>query len=203
MGEDGPTHQPIEHTSSLRLIPNMLVMRPGRRPGDVFFHRDGPQTGPPPACLLPDPPGPSVLDAARFPGLAEGVGKGGYVLAEAPGGEPDGILLASGSEVSLALAARDLLPELKLRVVSMPCMELFDEQPREYREAVLPPAVTRRFAVEAGRPDLWGKYTGRMDRVRGIRRCGAAAPAKLLAAEYGFTPENLATLVRRAFSAKE
>ncbi len=203
VGEDGPTHQPIEHASSLRLIPNMLVMRPADARETCFSIETALKQDRRPTCLLLTRQGLPVLDAARFPGLAEGVAKGGYVLADAPGGEPDGILLASGSEVSLALSARDLLPELKLRVVSMPCMELFDEQPGEYRDAVLPPAVTRRFAVEAGRPDLWCKYTGRMDRVLGISRFGASAPARLLAAEYGFTPENLATLVRRAFSAKE
>ncbi len=203
VGEDGPTHQPIEHASSLRLIPNMLVMRPADARETCLCVDTALKQKNRPTCLLLTRQGLPVLDAARFPGLAEGVARGGYILAEAPGGDPDGILLASGSEVSLALAAVELLPEFRLRVVSMPCMELFDEQPKAYREAVLPPPVTRRFAAEAGRPELWCKYTGSPDRVLGISRFGASAPAKLLAAEYGFTPEHLATLVRREFSAKE
>ncbi|QLA16955.1 transketolase [Desulfolutivibrio sulfoxidireducens] len=203
VGEDGPTHQPIEHASSLRLIPNMLVMRPADARETCLCVDTALKQDSRPTCLLLTRQGLPVLDAARFPGVSEGVARGGYILTDAPDGNPDGILLASGSEVSLALAARALLPEFKLRVVSMPCMELFDEQPKAYREAVLPPAVARRFAVEAGRPELWCKYTGSLDRVLGISRFGASAPAGLLAAEYGFTPDKLAKLVHRAFGGKE
>ncbi len=203
VGEDGPTHQPIEHASSLRLIPNMLVMRPADARETCLCVETALTQDSRPTCLLLTRQGLPVLDAARFPGLAEGVARGGYVLADAPDGDPGAILLAAGSEVSLALAAAELLPEYRLRVVSMPCMELFDEQPKEYRDAVLPPAVTRRFAVEAGRPDLWCKYVGSLDRVHGVSRFGASAPAKLLAEKYGFTPEHLAGLVRQAFTDKE
>ncbi|QAZ67558.1 transketolase [Solidesulfovibrio carbinolicus] len=199
VGEDGPTHEPIEQTSSLRLIPNMLVMRPAdayetcaclevaltrvNRPTSLLLTRQN----------LP------VLDPAHYPGLQEGTAKGGYVLVEPESGKPDLILMAAGSEVSLAMAAAKLLPELAIRIVSIPCMEIFNEQPEAYKESVLPSAIPFRFAVEAGRPELWCQYTGRMDRIHGISRFGASAPAEKLAEAYGFTPTALAASVKAAW----
>jgi len=192
VGEDGPTHEPIEQTSSLRLIPNMLVMRPADANEtsatlEVALTQDSR-----PTSLLLTRQNLPVLDHKDFPNLREGVKRGGYILQEAPGGKPDLILLASGSEVSLAMAAAKLLPERKIRIVSMPCFELFNEQEQAYRDSVLPPDTTPRFAVEAGRPELWCQYTGSLARVHGIDHFGASAPAGKLAEAYGFTAEQLA-----------
>ncbi len=192
VGEDGPTHQPVEQPSSLRLIPNMLVLRPADAVETcacletAFTQKDRP------SCLLLTRQGLPVLDADVF----EKAKKGGYTLKDADDGKPDCILIAAGSEVSLCLQAADLLPEFKIRVVSIPCMELFDAQPKEYKDSVLPPDVSFRFAAEAGRPELWCKYTGCIDNVLGMTGFGASAPAGELAQKYGFTPENLAELVR-------
>jgi transketolase len=199
VGEDGPTHQPVEQTSSLRLIPNMLVMRPAdANETSACLEAALTQTSRP-TCLLLTRQNLPLLDHASFPALREGVKRGGYVLVEATGGAPEILLLASGSEVSLAMAAAKLLPELAIRIVSMPCMELFNEQPEDYKNSVLPPKVPFRFAAEAGRPELWCQYTGRLDRVLGLSRFGASAPAEKLTEAYGFTPEHLAKRIKDAF----
>ncbi len=202
VGEDGPTHEPVEQASSLRLIPNMLVARPADANETCACLGVALAQTSRPTCLLLTRQNLPVLDHATYPGLADGVRRGAYVLVEAAGGKPDIILLASGSEVSLAMAAAGLLPDLAVRVVSMPCMELFNEQPEAYKNAVLPPDVPFRFAVEAGRPELWCQYTGRLDRVHGLSRFGASAPAEKLAEAYGFTPEQLAAKIRTAFENK-
>uniref|UniRef100_I2Q0A4 Transketolase n=1 Tax=Desulfovibrio sp. U5L TaxID=596152 RepID=I2Q0A4_9BACT len=202
VGEDGPTHQPIEQVSSLRLIPNMLVARPAdANETSVCLEMALTQTSRP-TCLLLTRQNLPILDHAAYPGLKDGVKRGGYVLVEAAGAAPDMILLASGSEVSLAMAAAKLLPELAIRIVSVPCMELFNEQPQDYRDAVLPPAVPFRFAVEAGRPELWCQYTGSLDRVHGLSHFGASAPAETLADAYGFTPAKLAQKIKAAYDKK-
>jgi len=202
VGEDGPTHEPIEQTSSLRLIPNMLVMRPAdANETSICLETALTQTSRP-TCLLLTRQNLPILDYAAYPGLKDGVRKGGYVLVEAAGGKPEVILLASGSEVSLAMAAANLLPELAIRIVSMPCMELFNEQPDAYKNAVLPPEVPFRFAAEAGRPELWCQYTGRLDRVLGLSHFGASSPAEKLAEVYGFTPESLARRIKDAYAGK-
>lgn len=201
VGEDGPTHQPIEHTSALRLIPNMLVMRPADAVETCVCLDVALKQTTRPTCLLLTRQSLPILDPASFPAVKDGARHGGYVLKDAPSGPPEVILLASGSETALALQTAALLPDLAVRVVNMPCMELFDAEPREYREQVLPPSTPFRFAVEAGRPELWCKYTGSMDRVLGISHFGHSAPAKGLAEEYGFTPENLARLVRDEWNA--
>jgi transketolase len=191
VGEDGPTHQPIEQTSSLRLIPNMLVMRPADANETCTALEVALTQTKRPTCLLLTRQNLPVLDHKTFPGLKEGVRRGGYVLKDAEDGAPDLILMASGSEVSLAMETTKLLPKLRIRVVSLPCMELFNEQDEAYRDSVLPPA-TPRFAVEAGRPELWCQYTGSLSRVHGISHFGASAPAGKLAEAYGFTPASLA-----------
>ena len=197
LGEDGPTHQPIEHTSSLRLIPGMLVMRPADANEtalclDIILKQDAR-----PASLLLSRQNLPVMDPKAFPAVLDGARKGGYVLRDAPGGKPDIIILASGSEVPLALAAADALAERKVRVVNMCCMELFDEQPQLYKEEVLPPSCACRVAVEAGRTELWYKYVGCGSLVLGINHYGDSAPAGLLAKEYGFTTDNLVSLIRQ------
>jgi transketolase len=194
VGEDGPTHQPIEHVSSLRLIPNLLVLRPAdaresaacmavalkqkSRPSVLIFTRQGL-----PVLELPQP-------------LEEHVGKGAYVVRDPEGAAPEMLLLASGSEVHLAVEAAAACPELKIRVVSVPSMELFDEQSAQYREAVMPRAITRRVAIEAGRTDLWYKYVGLDGKVWGINHFGASAPAGVLKEKYGFTTASLVKFIK-------
>jgi len=202
VGEDGPTHEPIEQTSSLRLIPNMLVMRPADANETAACLDTALSQTSRPTCLLLTRQNLPILDPAAYPSLKDGVKRGGYVLVEAASAKPDMILMASGSEVSLTMAAAKLLPEISIRIVSMPCMELFNEQPEDYKNAVLPPDVPFRYATEAGRPELWCQYTGRLDRVHGISHFGASAPAGKLAEAYGFTPEHLAAKIKAAYAAK-
>jgi transketolase len=198
VGEDGPTHQPIEHVSALRLIPNLLVLRPAdaietTHCMDIALR----QTDRPTALILTRQSLP-VLHEQTFPQVGEGTRRGGYVIKESKGGDPELILIASGSEVHLAMEAADLLPGLRVRVVSMPSMELFDSQDESYRKAVLPPSVPK-AAVEAGRPDLWHKYVGPDGLIKGIDRFGDSGPGKALAHEYGFTAAQFAELLRNRF----
>ncbi|WP_419785697.1 transketolase [Pseudodesulfovibrio sp.] len=197
VGEDGPTHQPIEHVSSLRLIPELIDLRPAdanetavcldvalkqeKHPSVIFLTRQG----------LP------VLDPAEYPAIVDGPRKGGYVLKDCDG-TPELILIASGSEVSLALETAKLFKR-KVRVVSMPSSKLFDAQPESYKNAVLPPEVTARAAAEAGRTDGWYKYVGLNGVVLGLDHFGASAPGKILSDKYGFTPENFARMIREKF----
>ena len=197
MGEDGPTHQPIEHVSSLRLIPDVIDLRPAdanetaicldlalkqeKHPSTIFLTRQG----------LP------ILDPAEYPALVDGPRKGGYVLKDCDG-TPDLILIGSGSEVALALETAKLFKR-KVRVVSMPSTKLFDDQPDSYKNEVLPPEVTARAAAEAGRTDLWYKYVGTGGVVLGLDHFGASAPGKTLSDKYGFTPENFARMIREKF----
>jgi transketolase len=192
LGEDGPTHQPIEHVASLRAIPNLRVIRPADAAETVEAWRLA-LTQPGPTCLILTRQNLPVLDRAALP-AGVGAERGAYVLAEAGAGPPRIILIASGSEVEVALGARKLLEAqgIPARVVSMPSWELFEAQPPEYREAVLPAAVTARLAVEAGSPQGWHKYVGLGGDVVGMARFGASAPAKVLFAKFGFTAEAVA-----------
>jgi transketolase len=200
LGEDGPTHQPIEHVATLRYIPGMTLWRPC---DDVEAHvawvdaierRNGPTSLVLTRQALPH--------QARTPEQLAAVRKGGYVLAEAEGGAPQAVLIATGSEVALAMDARRLLQAegRRVRVVSMPCTEAFDAQPADYRDAVLPPNIPR-VAVEAGTPDYWCRYVGARERAVGMERFGASAPARDLFRHFGFTPERVAEVVRRAVAA--
>jgi transketolase len=194
LGEDGPTHQPIEHAASLRLIPNMDVWRPcdtvesAAAWGFALARRDGPT-----ALLfsrqnLPFAPRASLSDVAR----------GGYVLSDAE--DAKALIIATGSEVQLALAAQKLLAAegIPVRVVSMPSTSVFDRQPEDYRDSVLPKGLPR-VAVEAGVTDFWRKYVGLDGAVVGIDRFGESAPAADLFKHFGFTPENVANAVRSVF----
>jgi transketolase len=195
LGEDGPTHQPIEHAASLRLIPNMEVWRPcdtvetAAAWARAVERRDGPV-----ALLLSRQ---NVPFQARNAAALEGVRRGGYVLADAPGGAPRCVLIATGSEVSLAVGAQKALAGegLPVRVVSMPCTSLFDRQDPQYREAVLPRGVPR-VAVEAGVTDYWRKYVGIEGAVVGIDTFGESAPAGDLFKHFGFTVENVVKAVK-------
>jgi transketolase len=187
VGEDGPTHQPIEQAASLRAVPGLTVIRPADANETASAWRVA-LTRPGPVALL--------LTRQALPILpgTDDVRYGGYVLADAEG-RPDVVLIATGSEVSLAVEARKLLASrgVKARVVSLPSWELFEEQPREYRESVLPPGVLARVAVEAGVPQGWERYVGAFGAVVAIEnRFGASAPAKVVFEKYGFTAENVA-----------
>ncbi|MGW3987240.1 transketolase [Streptomyces sp. NPDC004830] len=200
LGEDGPTHQPVEHLASLRAIPGLNVVRPADANETALawaeiLRRHG--TAPAPHGLAltrqgvptyePDP------DVAR----------GGYVKFEAEGGTPQVILIATGSEVQLAVEAREQLQAagVPTRVVSMPSVEWFEEQPRAYRESVLPPSVTARVAVEAGIGLTWHRFVGDAGRIVSLEHFGASADARTLFAEYGFTPGNVVAAARDSLAA--
>ena len=192
LGEDGPTHQPIEHLMTLRAILGLRVVRPADAAETVEAWRAA-LTHRGPTCLILTRQNLPILDRTRAqPG--GGAEHGAYVLSEAAGGQPQALLIATGSEVSVAMGAQTILQEkgVRARVVSMPSWELFDAQPQAYRDAVLPPAVTARLAVEAGSPLGWFKYVGLQGAVVGMTRFGASAPAKILFEQFGFTPENVA-----------
>ena len=191
LGEDGPTHQPVEHAATLRLVPNMDVWRPCDTVETAFAwasalrRKDGPT-----ALLLSRQ---NVAFSKR--NALDDVGRGGYVLSDAPGARA--VLIATGSEVPLALAAQKLLAQdsVAVRVVSMPSTSVFDRQPEDYRRAVLPPALPK-VAVEAGVTDYWRKYVGLEGGVVGLDRYGESAPAAELFKHFGFTPERVAQAVK-------
>ncbi len=196
IGEDGPTHQPVEQLAALRAIPHLTVIRPADAAETVVAwrlaleHREGP------VALLFTRQKLPVLDRAAL-APAGGLVRGAYVLAEADGGRPDIILIATGSEVHVALAGRERLAEqgVRARVVSMPSWELFEQQPQSYHDEVLPPEVTARLAIEAGVPQGWCRYVGDGGEVIGIERFGVSAPYKVLWEKYGFTAENVVARV--------
>jgi transketolase len=197
VGEDGPTHQPVEQLISLRAIPGLLVFRPADANEVVETWRIVTALKQEPAVLILSRQALPTLDRTVF-APASGVARGGYVLAEADGGTPDVILLATGSEVQLALAAREELQAggIRARVVSMPCWELFDRQPQDYRDEVLPPVVKARVAVEQASTLGWDRYVGDGGAVVGMRTFGASAPLKQLLVKFGFTPDQVAELAR-------
>jgi transketolase len=192
LGEDGPTHQPVEQLASLRAIPGLVTIRPADATEVVeawrvaMARRHGPV-----ALVLTRQPVP-ILDRGRY-APASGLARGGYVLAEAPGGKPELLLLATGSEVHLALAACETLTArgVRARVVSMPSWELFEQQPAEYRDSVLPPLVEARVAVEQASTLGWDRYVGSAGSVVGMHTFGASAPLKALQTKFGFTPEAI------------
>jgi len=195
LGEDGPTHQPVEHLASLRAIPRLVVLRPGdANEAGVALRVALTLKGRPVALVLSRQAVPT-LDRTVF-ASAEGVVRGGYVLAEAVGGPPELILIATGSELSLAVEARLALAKdgVRARVVSLPSWELFDEQPREYRDAVLPPAVGARLSIEAGSPQGWHRYVGPGGAVLAVEDFGASAPGEVVMREYGFSCERVCSL---------
>ena len=197
LGEDGPTHQPIEHLMSLRAMPNLLVIRPADSLETVEAWKVAvSHTGGPVALVLSRQKLPLLNTASD--GKAAGLSKGGYVLADAPSGKPDVILLATGSEVSLVFEARKQLASegIQARVVSLPCWELFERQPPSYREAVLPSNVTARLAVETGSPLGWERHVGCAGEVIGLDHFGASAPAPAVMKAFGFTVEEVVSRAR-------
>jgi transketolase len=197
LGEDGPTHQPIEMLAALRAVPNLTVIRPA----------DAAETAEAWRVAIEHHGGPVVLSLTRQKVLpvdretlagASGLERGGYVLADVPNGKPDVILIASGSEVGLVEVARALLARdgVRARVVSMPSLEIFAAQPESYRDEVLPPSVPWRLAVETGHTLSWHRIVGDRGEVIGVDRFGASAPYQKIFEAYGFTPENVAARAR-------
>jgi transketolase len=198
LGEDGPTHQPIEHLASLRAMPNLRTLRPA----------DGPETALAWAFALRRRHGPTALALTRqkLPLLERAkpldratFEKGGYVLQDADGGKPRVVLAATGSEVGVAAAARALLQAKKIptRVVSIPCLEQFEEQPQSWRDQVLPPSGALLVAIEAGVPNPWYRHVGRDGMVLGIDRFGWSAPYEVIAEKIGFTGPQVAAAIEK------
>ena len=197
VGEDGPTHQPVEHLASLRAMPNLCVMRPADANETAYAWRAALERTTGPTLLVLTRQNLPVFDRT-FVAPAEGVLKGGYILSRETGPQPEVILMATGSEVQLAMAAQNALAagNIAARVVSMPSWELFREQPREYRDHVLPPSVTARLAIEAGASLGWREWVGDRGAVIALDRFGASAPAGELFKRFGFTVENVVTTAR-------
>jgi transketolase len=192
VGEDGPTHQPVEQLASLRAVPGLIVLRPADANEVAEAWKVVMKLHHQPAVLILTRQALPTIDRAKF-ASASGLARGAYILADAPDGKPDVLLLASGSEVALCLAAHEQLKTAgtKARVVSMPSWELFDDQPQEYRDLVLPPQVTARVSVEQASAFGWARYVGASGHSIGMRSFGASAPLKDLVKKFGFTPEHV------------
>jgi transketolase len=197
LGQDGPTHQPVEQLASLRAMPGIIVFRPCDANEVVAMWR----------VIMNNRDEPSVVALSRQPlatldrsvmAPADGLRFGAYVLVDAPDGEPDVIVMATGSEVHLALSARDDLASqgVSSRVVSMPCTELFDRQTVEYRDSVLPPHITARVAIEQASSFGWHRYVGDRGAVVGMDHFGASAPMQPLQDAFGFTTDHVVAVVR-------
>ena len=192
LGQDGSTHQPVEQLAGLRAVPGLTVIRPGDANETAVAWRVALEAGDHPVALILTRQNVPTLDRTQC-AAADGLRRGAYVLADAPNGKPNVILIASGSEVGLIMAARQTLQEhnVMARVVSMPSWELFNAQPRSYRDHVLLPSVRARLAVEAGASQGWHRYVGDGGDVLGVDRFGASAPGDIVMREYGFTAENI------------
>jgi transketolase len=192
VGEDGPTHQPVEQLASLRATPGLLVIRPADANEVVEAWRVIMKLHHEPVALILTRQDVPTLDRTRY-APASGLAQGAYILADSSDGRPDVIIMATGSEVSLCVAAFEQLKTegVKARVVSMPSWELFEEQSQAYRDHVLPPAVTARVAVEQGSTFGWAHYVGQSGAIIGMTTFGASAPLKVLQKEFGFTNEHV------------
>jgi len=192
VGEDGPTHQPIEQLASFRAMPGMIVLRPGDANEVIEAWRVIMQLKHQPAMLVLSRQAQPTLDRAKY-APASGVAQGAYILADAADGKPDVLLLGTGTELALCVAAYEQLKTegIKARVVSMPSWELFEQQSKEYRDSVLPPTVTARVAVEEASTFGWERYVGMNGAILGMKTFGASAPLKALLKKFGFTTENV------------
>jgi len=202
-GEDGPTHQPIEQLASLRAMPWMVLLRPGDANEVVEAYRYVMQLRHQPAILVLSRQALPTLDRSRY-AAASGVAKGAYVLADAPGGSPEVILIGTGSEVSLVAQAHEMLVAqgIRSRVVSMPSWDIFEHQTQEYRDSVLPPSVKARVAVEQASTFGWDRYVGEAGRVIGMKTFGASAPLKELQKKFGFEPEHVVAVAKELLGKK-
>lgn len=187
LGEDGPTHQPVETLASLRLIPNLYVFRPADARETVGAYQVALESAKTPSVLVFTRQAVNPVAGTSV----EGVAKGGYIVVDGGGDHPDLILIATGSELELAVQAAAQLTGHQVRVVSMPCTNLFDSQPQEYKDSILPPQVTKRISIEAGVTDGWYKYVGLGGKTLGIDRFGASAPGPVCMEKFGMTVANL------------
>jgi len=202
-GEDGPTHQPVEQLASLRAIPGLVTLRPADANEVVEAYRYVVQLRHEPAVLALSRQPLPTLDRTKY-APASGVARGAYVLADAPGGNPEVILIASGSEVILAVEAHEKLfaEGIRSRVVSMPSWDIFDHQTQEYRDRVLPPRVTARVAVEQASTFGWERYVGTSGRIIGMKTFGASAPLRELQRHFGFEPEQVVAAAKEVLGKK-
>ena len=202
-GQDGPTHQPVEQLASLRAIPGLVTLRPGDANEVVEAYRYILQLRHEPAVLVLSRQPLPTFDRTKY-ASASGVARGAYVLADAPGGNPEVILIASGSEVSLAVDAHEqLLAEgIRSRVVSIPSWDIFEHQTQEYRDSVLPPKVTARVAVEQASTFGWERYVGTSGRIIGMKTFGASAPLKELQRKFGFEPDKVVAAAKEQVGRK-
>jgi transketolase len=202
-GEDGPTHQPVEHLASLRAIPGLITLRPGDANEVVEAYRYVMQRRHQPAVLALSRQPLPTLDRNKY-ASASGVAQGAYVLADSPGGNPEVIIISTGSEVSLAVQAHEhLLTEgIRSRVVSMPSWDIFEHQPQAYRDSVLPPNVTARVAVEQASTFGWERYVGTSGQVVGMKTFGASAPLKELQRKFGFEPDHVVDAAKQQLGRK-
>ncbi len=196
-GEDGPTHQPVEHLASLRAIPGLIVLRPADANEVVEAYRYVMQLRHTPAVLALSRQPLPTLDRKKY-APASGLAQGAYILADAPGANPEVILIASGSEVSLAVEAHEklLAGGIRSRVVSLPSWEIFDHQPQEYRDKVLPPGITARIMIEQASMFGWERYVGSSGRMIGMKTFGASAPLKELLTKFGFEPGRIVEIAK-------
>lgn len=201
VGEDGPTHQPIEQLVSLRAIPGMLVIRPSDANEMVEAYRLALSLKNRPVAMICTRQPLPIVDRTRY-GKASGLTKGGYVLADPADGKPDVVLIGCGSEIALCMQASERLTaeNIKTRVVSMPAWNLFDEQDESYQDSVLPPSLRARVTVEEASPIGWGRYAGYYGVVLGMRTFGMSAPMKIVAEHFGFTPEHVVAAAKETLA---
>ena len=202
-GEDGPTHQPVEHLASLRAMPGLVTLRPGDANEVVEAFRYVMKLRHEPAVFALSRQPLPTLDRTKY-APAAGVARGAYVLGDAPGGRPEVILIATGSELCLAVGAHEALVAegIRSRVVSMPSWDIFEHQPQDYRDRVLPPDVTARVAVEQASTFGWERYVGTKGRIIGMQTFGASAPLKALEEKFGFAPQRVAAVAKELLGRK-
>jgi transketolase len=198
VGEDGPTHQPVEQLAAMRAIPNLLLIRPGDANESAYAWKAALANNHRPSAIILTRQNMPTLDREKY-AAADGVLKGGYILSDAPGGKPDVILMGTGSELSIAVAAQEELAKsgIKARVVSLPCFELFDEQPQSYQDEVLPPTVAARVAVEAGVRQGWDRYLAGRGAFIGMHGFGMSAPFEQIYKAVGITPEKMVEAAKK------
>jgi transketolase len=204
VGEDGPTHQPVEQLFSLRAIPGLTVIRPADANEVAEAWRVAVENKNGPTAIILTRQNVPVIDRGRFQPAA-GLRKGAYILSDSSSSKPDVILMATGSEVHLALEAHEKLRSegIETRVISMPSWELFEQQPEKYRQEILPPGVTKRISMEAGITLGWHRYIGREGEIIGLDHFGASAPGGVLLKEFGFTVENISRRVKSLLTKKK
>jgi transketolase len=198
VGEDGPTHQPVEQLASLRAMPNMLVFRPGDANEVTEVYKIAMQQTHRPSTLVFSRQAMPTLDRTKF-APASGVARGAYILAEAEGGKPDVILMGSGTEIQWCVGAYEKLKAegIKVRIVSMPCWQIFEEQDAAYKETVLPAGVTARVSIEMAATFGWDRYIGAKGKAIGMHSFGASAPLKDLLKRFGFGVDEVVAAAKQ------